>query len=651
MQKHISAAEIAPVNVVIVTLDKHLAPAVERARAALRRDIPGINLSLHAASDWAESPDALEACRADIAKGHIIIVTMMFLDEHIQAILPDLQGRRDHCDAMVACMSAGEVMRLTRMGRFTMGGEPSGAVKLLKRLRGSSDKKKSSGAGQMAMLRRLPRILKFIPGTAQDVRAYFLTMQYWLACSDDNLANMVRQLIDRYADGARLALRGTLDVQAPVVYPEAGVYHPKMVGRVAERAEELPESTGERGTVGVLLMRSYILSRDTAHYDGVIHSLEARGFRVIPAFASGLDSRPAIERFFMENGAPVVDAVVSLTGFSLVGGPAYNDTDAAQEMLEKLNVPYTAAHAMEFQTLQQWGGSDRGLMPVETTMMVAIPELDGATSPLVYGGRADTSGAPCEGCERHCRFESQDGVAAMQVCVARSEQLASRVERMVRLRKTPREERKLAIVLFNFPPNGGATGTAAYLSVFESLHNTLKSLKQAVRQGLYRRPARLRLRGRSDAPAVREGLRADPRLLRLLPLPARGLRRQRGAAFRHPRRAGVHAGQAVGPEQHVLAGPPDRRPAEHLPLCGEQPVRRHDRQAALGGHAGQLPDAAGGACRPLSRATGSEKLHRTVARPAPRRRAGAPGAGRSHSVAGGRTRNGRGRAGLDRRRA
>jgi magnesium chelatase subunit H len=32
-------------------------------------------------------------------------------------------------------------------------------------------------------------------------------------------------------------------------------------------------------------------------------------------------------------------------------------------------------------------------------------------------------------------------------------------------------------VLFNFPPNAGASGTAAYLSVFASLHNTLKALK------------------------------------------------------------------------------------------------------------------------------------------------------------------------------
>ena len=55
--------------------------------------------------------------------------------------------------------------------------------------------------------------------------------------------------------------------------------------------------------------------------------------------------------------------------------------------------------------------------------------------------------------------------------------LAARVAKLVALRRSERAERKLAIVLFNFPPNSGATGTAAYLSVFESLHHTLISLK------------------------------------------------------------------------------------------------------------------------------------------------------------------------------
>jgi magnesium chelatase subunit H len=101
-------------------------------------------------------------------------------------------------------------------------------------------------------------------------------------------------------------------------------------------------------------------------------------------------------------------------------------------------------------------------MPLEATMMVAIPELDGATGPVVFGGRGEPR---------------KDGSAAgMQGHAERIETLAARVERLIRLRSTPVDERKIAVVLFNFPPNAGNTGTAAHLSVFASLFNTLKAL-------------------------------------------------------------------------------------------------------------------------------------------------------------------------------
>ncbi len=80
----------------------------------------------------------------------------------------------------------------------------------------------------MKMLRQLPKLLRFIPGTAQDMRAYFLTLQYWLAGSEQNIANMVRMLVDRYADGPRRGLRGVAKAAAPVEYPDIGVYHPRM---------------------------------------------------------------------------------------------------------------------------------------------------------------------------------------------------------------------------------------------------------------------------------------------------------------------------------------------------------------------------------------------------------------------------------------
>ena len=465
MPKRISAGDgpgaLPELRVVIVTLDNHLAGAVERARRVLAVSAPGLVLGFHAAAEWETDPSAVEACRADIARADIVLSAMLFMDEHVRAVLPALLARRTECDAMVGCLSAAEVVRTTRMNRFAMDGSQRGALDFLKRLRGKSGPggTQGNGARQMALIRQIPRILRFIPGSAQDVRAYFLTLQYWLAGSDENVVNLVRFLAGRYAAGPRTAWRRHLTAAEPLSYPETGLYHPRLAERVTERLDRLPAS-GKAGRVGLLLMRSYVLAGNTAHYDGAIAALEARGLSVVPAFASGLDNRPAVEKFFLRDGRPAIDALVSLTGFSLVGGPAYNDAAAASAMLARLDVPYLAAQAVEFQTLEQWEASARGLSPVEATMMVAIPELDGATAPMVFGGRA-AGGS-----------ESRD----MAVHPERTARLAERVARLVSLRARARAERKVAIVLFNFPPNAGATGTAAFLSVWDSLHRVLQGL-------------------------------------------------------------------------------------------------------------------------------------------------------------------------------
>ena len=463
MPKHTSAAD-TPLNFVMLTLDSHMASAVERAHRVLRRELPGLSMHLHVATEWTADEDALARCREDIASADIIVVTMMFMDDHIQPVIEDLRARRDGCDALVCCMSAAEVARLTKLGNFRMDGSQKGPLAFLKKLKPKKTEGGGSTAGarQMAMLRRLPQILRFIPGTAQDVRAYFLTLQYWLASSDDNVANMVRFLIGRYAGGPRRGLRDRVKAALPAEYPEVGVYHPRMKQRMGEDVRRLPKPDGRNGTVGLLVMRSYVLAGNTDHYDGVIAALEARGLRVIPAFSSGLDARPAVERYFRRDGETLVDAVVSLTGFSLVGGPAYNDSAAAEQLLGELDVPYLAAHSVEFQSLEQWQDSTLGLMPVESTMMVAIPELDGATAPMLFGGR---STAAAEDRKRDMHPEPERAAA-----------LAARVERQIRLRRTPVAERRVGLVLFNFPPNSGATGTAAHLSVWASLLHTLRAL-------------------------------------------------------------------------------------------------------------------------------------------------------------------------------
>jgi magnesium chelatase subunit H len=447
-------------------MDSHLGGALARAETALKQDLPNLQVTMHAADEWGGDATALAACHADIASADIVIAAMLFLEDHITAVLPALKARRDACDAMICLLSAGEIVKLTRIGKFEMSTEATGAIAWLKRMRGKGGKEGggSNARGQMKMLKQLPKLLRFIPGTAQDVRAYFMALQYWLAGSEENLGSMVRLLVGRYATGARAALAGTVKAAPPIEYPEVGLYHPRAKGRIVEKVDLLP-AEGRNGRVGILLLRSYALSSNAAHYDGVIAALEAKGLTVVPAFASGLDQREAVLHYFTRNGKATVDAVVSLTGFSLVGGPAYNDAHAAEELLASLDVPYVAAHPVEFQTLEQWQADPRGLLPVEATMMVAIPELDGGIVPMTFGGRSSAVG--------------DDHKRDMVTHPERSAMLAARVAKLVSLRRKARANRKIAVVLFNFPPNAGTVGSAAYLSVFASLFNTLRGMKDA----------------------------------------------------------------------------------------------------------------------------------------------------------------------------
>ena len=480
------SAQSTRMSVVLLTMDSHLASAATHAGERLAADLPGLNLQTHSASSWRDSDKALAACLSAIAQADIVIVTMLFMEDHFLPVLDALQARREHCDAMVCIMSAPQVTQLTRMGKLVMGRESGGLMALLKKLRPSAKNKEtgqdtgapaSAGAKQMAMLRRLPKLLRFIPGTAQDLRLFFLTMRYWLAGSEHNIEHLVKALVHRYAQGPREPLRALAQPEDPIEYPEVGLYHPQMKHRISEHLSDLPgHGRKDQPAVGLLLLRSYLLAGNTAHYDAVITALQARGLRVIPAFASGLDARPAMDRFFKQGGEANIQSLVSLTGFSLVGGPAYNDASAAEVALSELDVPYIAAHPLEFQSIEQWGDSTRGLLPVENTIMVAIPELDGSILPMVYGGRPGPAGQTCTGCDKHCTFPSGPRSQDMFTCSERTDMLSTRVERLVRLRNKPRAERKLAIVLFNFPPNAGSVGTAAYLSVFQSLFNTLQRL-------------------------------------------------------------------------------------------------------------------------------------------------------------------------------
>lgn len=408
----------------------------------------------------------------DLEDANVFIGSLIFVEELARKVKAAVEKERDRMDAVLVFPSMPEVMRLNKLGSFSMsqlGQSKSPFFQLFK---------KKQGAGfadsMLKLVRTLPKVLKYLPSDkARDARLYILSLQFWLGGSPENLENFVKMVSGSYVP----ALRGArLDYADPVLFLDTGIWHP-LAPCMYDDVKEYLNWYGTRRDaddklkspsapiVGLVLQRSHIVTGDDGHYVAVIMELESRGAKVIPIFAGGLDFSGPVEKYLINpvDRKPFVHAVVSLTGFALVGGPARQDHPRAIEALKNLDVPYIVALPLVFQTTEEWLNSTLGLHPIQVALQVALPELDGGMEPIVFSGRDPRTG------KSHALHK-------------RVEQLCTRAIRWAELKRKAKVDKKVAITVFSFPPDKGNVGTAAYLNVFSSIFSVLKELK---RDGYY----------------------------------------------------------------------------------------------------------------------------------------------------------------------
>ncbi len=415
--------------------------------------------------------DNYEELKRDLSQANIFIASLIFIEDLAQKLVAAVEPFRDNLDVAVVFPSMPEVMRLNKMGTFSMaqlGQSKSAIAQFMKK------RKEKSGAGfqdaMLKLLQTLPKVLKYLPmDRAQDARNFMLSFQYWLGGSSDNLENFLLMLADKYVFKG-----GKLTFLEPVTYPDMGIWHPLSPQMFEDLKEYLNWYASRRDIsadlkdplapcIGLVLQRTHLVTGDDAHYVAMVQEIEAMGAKVIPVFAGGLDFSKPIDAYFYDplsrGENAIVDTIVSLTGFALVGGPARQDHPKAIDSLKRLNRPYMVALPLVFQTTEEWENSDLGLHPIQVALQIAIPELDGAIEPIILSGRDGTTGKA---------IALQDRIEA----------IAQRALKWANLRRKPKLTKKIAITVFSFPPDKGNIGTAAYLDVFGSIHEAMKALKQ-----------------------------------------------------------------------------------------------------------------------------------------------------------------------------
>ncbi len=454
---------------------------LKRAEEEINRqsDI-GLEVSTHncgaalANDEWARA-------EMDVSDSHIVFIIHVTDQENASRISSAIDRNRERLRAVIAFNCMPDLMRRTRMGKLDFAAlmksrdtsEKENDSRSIARkigswmaetIRGRREKKNghANPAQYLKLISKMPAILKFVPATGRlgDIKNYLFLFCYFLQPSPANIRSMLVYAIKHYG-----GVKARMEIAPPEQMPVVGIYHPD-ADKIFDsfdtyrkwRERKLKKRLEPATTIGLLLMRPQIISEARQHYDGLIRAIEREKLSVIPAISTFMDNRDACREFFIEEGKARVSQIVSLTGFSFVGGPAMNDATASVEFFKELDVPFRSLVSLDVQTIENWEQSRTGLNAVQAAMQVAIPEIDGAVEPFVFGGLSGRGVQP-EPIEDRCQ------------------RIARRLARWNRLQTAPRSAVRLAIVMFCFPPNKGNIGTAADLDVFPSLMEILARLK------------------------------------------------------------------------------------------------------------------------------------------------------------------------------
>ena len=452
---------------------------------------PELDIRVFSDREITANPDTVDAALKD---AQVFFGSLLF--DYDQVLW--LRDRIQHIPIRLVFESALELISLTQIGQFKIGDKPKGMPKPVKFIldKFSNGREEDRLAGYISFLKIGPKLLKYIPARkVQDLRNWLIIYGYWNAGGSDNVASMFWTLAEKY-----LELK-VGEIPPPVETPNMGLLHPDYDGYFESPRQYLqwyksfnvkqlnlsgksPNSPlasqhnpRENPVVGILLYRKHVVTKQP-YIPQLIRYFEEAGLTPLPIFINGVEGHVAVRDWMtsayetqqrqldnvetpsLSKDAVEVDAIVSTIGFPLVGGPAGSmeagrQVAVAKRILTAKNVPYCIAAPLLIQDIYSW--TRQGIGGLQSVVLYALPELDGAIDTVPLGGLVGEN---------------------IYLIPERVKRLTGRVKRWIQLRQTPPDQRRIAIILYGFPPGYGATGTAALLNVPRSLLKFLHALKE-----------------------------------------------------------------------------------------------------------------------------------------------------------------------------
>ncbi|MDQ0013175.1 cobaltochelatase CobN [Variovorax boronicumulans] len=216
--------------------------------------------------------------------------------------------------------------------------------------------------------------------------------------------------------------------------------------------------------VALVFYRSHLLSGNTAAFDALAAALHAEGLNPLPVALDSLKDPLCLSAFRGLCSEHDVQLVLNTTAFAALGQGAQDDAGEAVAL---------AGDAPVLQVIvsggnrEDWLADSQGLRPRDIAMQIALPEMD---------GRIITRAVSFKGLSHRCEL-TQTEVVNYQPEPDRIAFVAELARRWCRLRSLPAADKRIALILANYPGSEGRIGSGVGLDTPASVIAILRSMQ------------------------------------------------------------------------------------------------------------------------------------------------------------------------------
>lgn len=222
----------------------------------------------------------------------------------------------------------------------------------------------------------------------------------------------------------------------------------------------IPKKDNSLGKVAILFYRAHYLAGNTAPIDLVCEELTQRNLSPVPIFVSAL-SQEEVQAEVLTYSQDV-ELILNTTSFSLA---KFGD-DQPSGFWQQLNVPVLQV-ILSGGTKQQWEEGMQGLTPRDVAMNVALPEVDGRVITRAISFKSS----------QQWNEQLETDVVGYEPVRDRAQFVVDLAQNWLHLSQTPNSEKKVALILANYPNKDGRIANGVGLDTPASCVEILQALQ------------------------------------------------------------------------------------------------------------------------------------------------------------------------------